>query len=779
MNEHIKCILLPTKNLSNDIILPSVKQKIKVARTEFMNKIKTFGDKEAFVYFVSVKKDCDISLSCVESKDFESVGVVGKITEIFKSDKQFMDIEIMGLTRAKLISIDEKVSKSDENIFYCECEALSYVTLDDAEEKTLVSLLVDGLDLLANKFRLTFLKIFKDELKNDFAVNATLDRLVVNLENFDKLEFLKLNDTKSRLEMVCESVQTTISKFETLGRMQKKTDEKIRQAQEDYVLREQIKVIKEELGDDDKDLDDIKNKLEKLPIDEESRKKLLYDYDKMAKTPYTSPEYAIISSYLEFATDLPWKTYGDDNFDLEEIKAKLDADHYGIDNVKERIVEYVAVKQLVGSDTKSPILCLVGPPGVGKTSIAQSIARALNKEYVHLSLGGVKDEAELRGHRKTYLGAMAGRIIKSLARAKTSNPLFLLDEVDKLANDMRGDPASALLEILDPNQNATFRDNYLELPYDLSRAMFIMTANNLDSISKPLLDRMEVIEMSSYTLDDKLNIAVRYLIPKQIKENGLEGRSVEWQPQAIEMLVNNYTREAGVRELERIVGKICRKIAINIVNGNSEDYVIDPKAVEKYLGAPKFNIGDEIINGEIGAVNGLAWTAVGGVVMPVEVRLIKGSGETILTGSLGDVIKESAKIAISLVKSKCEEFGVNVDDFKNFDIHINMPKGGVPKDGPSAGITLTTAIMSAFAKKMIVSKLAMTGEITLRGKVLAIGGLKEKLIAAQKNGVEIAIIPQENKKDMADVPASVQEKLQMHYVDNIDEVFAIAFGENK
>ena len=434
---------------------------------------------------------------------------------------------------------------------------------------------------------------------------------------------------------------------------------------------------------------------------------------------------------------------------------------------------------MAGEKNKAPIICLVGSPGVGKTSIAQSIARALGKEYIHMSLGGIRDEAEIRGHRKTYIGAMPGRIISCMSKAKTSNPLFLLDEIDKMTQDMRGDPSSAMLEVLDPNQNANFRDNYLELPFDLSQVMFIMTANSLANIQKPLLDRMEIIEMEGYTVEEKLEIAKRYLVPKQKEQNGIETCEVEFEEKAIEAIIDGYTRESGVRELERQIGSVCRKIATKIVGGDNISYVVTADNLSEYLGAIKYQGDDGVVGGEVGAVNGLAWTSVGGVTMPIEVKLLPyGSGKILLTGSLGDVMKESAEIAVSLIKSKCVSLNISEDVFNKHDIHIHVPAGATPKDGPSAGIALATAVLSAFTDKPVKKDLAMTGEVTLRGKVLAIGGLKEKTLGAMRSGIKTVIIPKQNQKDMQELPSSVLNSINFVLADNVSTVFEEACGIN-
>ena len=491
----------------------------------------------------------------------------------------------------------------------------------------------------------------------------------------------------------------------------------------------------------------------------------------MSKMNPSSPDYTVLRGYLDWILDLPFSTRTEDNMSIKDAKDVLDADHFGLEKVKERIIEHLAVIKLKGKISGS-IICLVGPPGVGKTSVASSIARATGRKFVRMSLGGVKDEAEVRGHRKTYIGAMPGRIIYGLKNAGSSNPVFLLDEIDKISSDMRGDPASALLEVLDPEQNSTFRDRFLEVPYDLSDVLFITTANTLDTIPAPLLDRMEVIELSGYTREEKYQIAKRYLVPKKLQENGVEITRVKFDESAVYEVIDGYTREAGVRNLEREIGAICRKIACDIaLNGGKKKYVVTPSLVEKYLGVKKYVKDEEVLEYEVGSATGLAWTAVGGTTLTIEVSLVPGKGEILLTGKLGDVMKESARAAISFIHANCEKYGIEESLFSNRNIHVHVPEGATPKDGPSAGITMATALCSAFTGKKVNKNIAMTGEITLRGKVLAIGGLKEKALAAYRIGIRKVIIPKTNVKDLEEIPAEIRKQITFVPVDNVSQVF--------
>ena len=537
-------------------------------------------------------------------------------------------------------------------------------------------------------------------------------------------------------------------------------------------IKESIKKKLEAQDEENEDIKDLTEKVNALAASDEVKAKLNKDLRRCARMPVSSPEYSQLINYLETAVSLPWNVYKGATVDLEEVRRVLDEDHYGIEDVKKRVIEYLAVMRRTGGKT-APVLCLVGAPGVGKTSVAKSIARALGKEYIHISLGGIHDEAEIRGHRKTYIGAMPGRIISELAGAKSSDPLFLLDEVDKLTSDMRGDPSGALLEVLDPAQNGAFRDNYLELPYDLSKVFFIATANTTSTIQKPLLDRMEVIEMSGYTEDEKLAIAKKYLIPKQLEACGLLPEEVTFLDDAVDLIIRGYTRESGVRELERKIGSVCRKITTEaLTKGLPSERKVDARTVSELLGLPPYSEKDERTDGEIGCVNGLAWTAAGGVTLPIEVKLVpSGKGDLILTGSLGDVMKESAKIALSVVRS---ETGRGLSDI---DVHIHVPAGATPKDGPSAGIALATALDSAFTDRKVSDGLAMTGELTLSGKVLKIGGLKEKLLAAKRAGMKKVIIPEDNAAEASELPDNVKSAFEIVPVSAISEVFEQAFGD--
>lgn len=601
---------------------------------------------------------------------------------------------------------------------------------------------------------------------------AFLYRAAHLMDISDRQGFLEIDDVIDKYELLLDFLEDELEIAKVEKKINRKVRESIDKGQKEYYLREQIKAIQEELGDEDDD--DLLLKADKLPIPEESKKKLKKDIERNAKMPTSSPDYAISRNYFDFVFDLPWGVESEDNNDIENARKILDEEHYGLEKIKERILEFLAVRQLT-DEKREPIICLVGPPGVGKTSIVKSIARALNRKYVRMSLGGIRDEAEIRGHRKTYVGAMPGRIISNIRIAGTMNPVFLLDEIDKLASDFKGDPSSALLEVLDPEQNNAFRDNYLEIPFDLSKVIFITTANNPDAIPAPLYDRMEIIEMSGYTPEEKLQIAKKHLIGKQLKAHGISEDRLSFTDDGIEKIIYSYTRESGVRGLEKEIANVMRKVAVKIVSGEAQDKIVVTKDnVKEYLGVEKYLENEKPEHSEVGAATGLAWTAVGGEILTIEVSIVSGKGEILLTGHLGDVMKESARTAISYIHAHAGDYDIPERAFKDKDIHIHVPEGAIPKDGPSAGITIATAVFSALTGKGVRNDVAMTGEITLRGKVLPIGGLKEKSLAAMRAGIKKVLIPVDNTKDLADIPESVKNGVKFIPVENVSEVFKIA-----
>ena len=593
----------------------------------------------------------------------------------------------------------------------------------------------------------------------------------------DKQQILEEFDDIARLEAVCAVLVRETELAGVEKKVQARVRKQIEQNQKDYFLREQIKAIQTELGDKDAtDVEDLRERLEKTPMNDEARDKASRELERLSRMAPGSPEIGVSRTYVEWLLDLPWGKTTPDNLDLKRARRVLAEDHYGLDKVKERVIEYLAVCR-IKNNMKGPVLCFVGPPGVGKTSIARSIARALGRKFVQMSLGGVRDEAEIRGHRRTYIGAIPGRIITSIKQAGTMNPVFLFDEIDKMASDVRGDPASAMLEVLDSAQNNAFRDHYLEAPFDLSGVMFITTANSVDTIPRPLLDRMELIEVSGYTEEEKLNIAKCHLLPDQIKEHGLAPRSVRMSDKVLRSLIQGYTREAGVRTLQRTIGKVVRKSAVAMLDGQLETVTVTQERLEEFLGAPRYHYEKAGKKPEIGVVNGLAYTVVGGDTLQIETTTMPGTGQLELTGSLGDVMKESARAAKSFVRAHAEEFGIDPEFYKKLDIHIHVPEGAVPKDGPSAGVTMTTALVSALTGIPVRQNVAMTGEITLRGRVLPIGGLKEKLLAAHRAGIDTVLIPKENLKDLEEVPENVRSAMKIVPAEDVHTVLETALCE--
>ena len=592
----------------------------------------------------------------------------------------------------------------------------------------------------------------------------------------DKQAILEELRPVRRLEKLCQNLRREVAILELEHQMQDKVRDQLTRSQRDYVLREQLKVIQQELGEDgqgDSELEEYRQRIAQAKLPQEVADKLTKELGRLEKQPFGSAEATVLRNYLDTVLELPWGKYTKERVNVEAARKVLDGDHYGLEKVKERILEFLAVKQL-SPQMKGQIICLVGPPGVGKTSIATSVAHAIHRNMARISLGGVHDEAEIRGHRKTYVGAMPGRIIAAIKQADSCNPLLLLDEIDKLGNDQRGDPASALLEVLDAEQNATFRDHFLEVPFDLSDVLFITTANTLDTIPKPLLDRMEVIELSSYTDEEKVEIAKRHLIPKQIKRHGLTKAKFKLSDDALRMLIRGYTRESGVRILERQIGALCRKAAMRLVTGAVKSVSVTEKNLEELLGIPRYHPDHIPQTEQVGVVNGLAWTSVGGEILEVEVAVVPGIGKVELTGNLGDVMKESAHAALTYIRSRAAQLGIEADFHKTKDLHIHFPEGAVPKDGPSAGIAITTAMVSALTGLPVKTELAMTGEVTLRGRVLPIGGLKEKTMAAYRNGIRTVLIPADNEKDLEEIDPTVKAGLRFVPVEQVDQVLAEA-----
>lgn len=711
----------------------------------------------------------DAKIDFPTKNEIYTTGTVAKIKQLLKMPQDTIRVLIEGLNRAVIdnyIQTDpffkveiKEVMESDEKA--------------DTQEEALMRSILNLFERYMNmtkKLPPDILISLENVSNPGRFADIVASHLAIKIE--DKQRILETLEFKDRLELLFQIISQEIEILEIEKKINYRVKKQIEKNQKEYYLREQMKAIQKELGQQDErtaEADEYREKILALELKEDIQEKLLKEVDRMEKMPAAAVELSVIRTYLDWVLSLPWNSFTQDSVDIKKAAKVLEEDHYGLTKVKERILEFLAVRKLSGK-IKGPILCLVGPPGVGKTSLARSVARAMGRKFVRVSLGGVRDEAEIRGHRRTYVGSMPGRVIQGIRQARSQNPVFLLDEIDKMNADFRGDPSSALLEVLDPEQNNSFSDHYLEIPFDLSRVMFIATANNLYNIPRPLLDRMEVVTIPGYTEDEKLEIAKRHLIPKQLKEHGLDLSYVTFHDSALIKIVRNYTREAGVRNLERAIANICRKIARAVVEGEKNTIDVDEDLVEKFLGVPRYHYGTVEKQDLIGVATGLAWTEVGGDILNIEVSVMKGEGKLILTGKLGDVMQESAHASYSYVRSKAHLLNIDEDFHKKYDIHIHVPEGAIPKDGPSAGITITCALISALAMRPVDRTVAMTGEITLRGRVLPVGGIKEKVLAAHRAGIKTIILPEENTKDLEEVPQRVKDELCFIFVNTMDEV---------
>lgn len=761
-------LALPFVPLRGIVVFPKLLSNIDIGREKSLAAVDYAMEHDRRM-IVAAQIDEDVDNPGVE--DVYNVGTLVKIQQVLRLPGGIVRILVDGLARVELHGYTDKKD-------YIEAAAIKMTEVygnaneDEALRRLMLRRFIEWLDNLKGNEEIQD----KAQHINDAGVLADFIVAQLPLRLVARQQMLEMTDVRSRMRRVCGLLDTEVDIASLESKLNMEVRGKMDQQQKEYYLREKIKAIHQELGDKydkDTEVEELRNKIRKMKLPKNVEEVMLKEVDRLDSMPPMMAESAIIRSYLDWMMDLPWTKETKDRLDLAEAQKILDEDHYGLEKIKDRVVEYLAVRQLTKS-LKGPILCFVGPPGTGKTSIARSIARAMNRKYVRISLGGVRDEAEIRGHRRTYIGALPGRIIAGMKQAGTKNPVFLLDEIDKMTSDMRGDPSSALLEVLDPEQNNTFSDHFIEVPFDLSRVLWITTANVISDIPRPLLDRMEIIEFTSYTEEEKLQIAKRYLVPKQIRENGLLASQAKFSDAVLRHIIQDYTRESGVRTLEKTIGTVCRKVGKSILLAEDKPLSVSVRNLEKFLGPIKFLPTEVTKTDEVGRVTGLAWTQVGGEVLETEVAAVKGKGNLLLTGQLGDVMKESAEAGLTYIRSRAEELGLAEDFYATTDIHIHLPEGAVPKDGPSAGITMATAVASALTGKKVHHDLAMTGEITLRGTVLPVGGIKEKVIAAHRAGIHKILLPEENKRDMVDVPQTVKKDVQFVFVHHMDEVLTQA-----
>ncbi|MEO2507661.1 endopeptidase La [Clostridium paraputrificum] len=762
MKEYIRLPLIPLRGLT---IFPNMVLHFDVGREKSVAAIEEAMLNDENIFLASQR---DPEIEEPTSENISKIGTLCKIKQIIKMPGDIVRVLVEGKVRCEI-----KEYFNNENYFEVSISEVNE-TLEESPE----------IEAYFNSLKKTLARFLKQSGENtsEFAKEIKLVDNVIEyvdmvsgylpISEEKKQEILETLDIKKRIEAIIVFIENEIKVVQVQKKLAKKMKKSVDDSQKEFYLREQLKFIQQELGQDDEETKIIKEyeqKLETMRLPKEVKEKASYELKKLKGMNISSSEGNTIQSYLDWVFDLPWGKNTKERLDINRAEEVLNEEHYGLDDVKERILEYLSVKKMSGT-LKGPILCLVGPPGVGKTSIARSIAKAINRKYVRMSLGGMRDEAEIRGHRRTYVGAIPGRIVYSLKEAKSMNPLILLDEIDKLSSDYKGNPGDALLEVLDSEQNKTFRDNYMELPIDLSKVLFITTANSLDTIPRPLLDRMEVVEVSGYTYEEKFNIARNHLIPKIFKEYKLNNEVITINDEAIRFVIDGYTRESGVRSLERVISSLIRKSIASILKNDLEAMNIDKAKVEELLGTKRYSFDEKMKEDKVGVVTGMAWTAYGGDTLPVEAMVMSGSGKLQLTGQLGDVMQESAKAAYTYVRANASKYNIEEDFYKTKDIHIHVPEGAVPKDGPSAGVTMVTALVSALSGNKVKCNVAMTGEVTLTGRVLAIGGLKEKSLAAYRMGIDTIIIPKENEKDIEKIPYSVKENLTIITAEEVGEV---------
>ena len=766
--------VLPILPLRNTVLFPGVVIPISIGREKSLKLIKEVYRKNKILGAVAQN---NVNIDEPEIKDLYKTGTVAQILKILEMPDGSTSVIIQGKKRFEIMDL-----VSDKPYYVARIDVLEDKRSGSEDElKAIVATLKD-LSLKIIKLSSNIPPEATFAVKNIESSAFLINFLSSNndMEIAEKQKLLEIDDLKQRgirlLEYLAKEVQMLELKYD----IQSKVKHDLDQQQREYLLHQQMKTIQDELGGNpvEQDIKDLKEKAKKKKWLKETAEVFNKELEKLGRLNPAAGEYSVQMNYVQTMLDLPWKEYTKDNFNLKRAQNILDKDHFGLDNVKDRIIEHLAVLKLKG-DMKSPIVCLVGPPGVGKTSLGKSVARALNRKYVRVSLGGLHDESEIRGHRKTYIGAMPGRIIQSLKKAKSSNPVFVLDEIDKVGRDFHGDPESALLEVLDPEQNSAFHDNYLEVDYDLSRILFIATANTTSTISPALLDRMEIIEVTGYLVEEKLEIAKQHLVPKQISEHGLPKAKLKFAKEALQNIIENYTRESGVRQLDKQIAKVIRVVAKKIALEEQYNPALSVKSIKEILGTPRFMRDHYENNDFAGVVTGLAWTSVGGEILFVESSISKGNGKLTLTGNLGDVMKESAVLALEYLKSHSPMLGLDVEIFDKCNVHVHVPEGAIPKDGPSAGITMITSLASTFTQRKVKANLAMTGEITLRGKVLPVGGIKEKILAAKRAGITDIIISKDNLKDIEEIKEIYRKDLTFHYVDNILQVLELALMKGK
>lgn len=768
-NDANPIVQLPLVCTRGVVVFPNQEVIIDVGREKSTRAVEEAQEKyESQVVLVAQR---DLALEEPDVNDVYSYGTLCQIKHIRRMDG-YLRVKFRGMQRVELHTII-----NDDTLMSVTAEVKTDIAQDPMEEVALVRKIAKQFEEIEAVSQ-TIPKEMINELAKGVSAPVLSDQIAqlfpFTLEK--RQELLETLGVNERLYLILQEIESEKELSQIENKINDKVKTRIEESQKEYYLREKMRAIKEELGDvpdTDKDVDAIRKRLEENPYPDSIKDKIRDELSRYEMLPAASGETGVIKTYIDWMMDLPWWQESRDNEDLNLASEILDADHYGLEKIKERILEYLAVKQMTNS-LRAPIICLVGPPGVGKTSLAKSVARALDRKFVKISLGGVKDESEIRGHRRTYLGSIPGRFIQAMKKAGTVNPVFLIDEIDKMASDYKGDPASAMLEVLDPEQNSLFSDHYIEEPYDLSKVLFIATANYLENIPNALRDRLEIIELSSYTELEKIEIAKRHLVPKQIKENGLKTSQLKIDDEMISFLIRYYTRESGVRQLERVIATVCRKSVLAILKDNKRSIKVTKKLVKEWLGHEKFEYGKRETKDQIGTVTGLAYTSFGGDVLQVEVNHFEGKGKLVITGQLGDVMKESATIAYDYVRANAKKYKIQPEVFEKNDIHIHVPEGAVPKDGPSAGVTLTTALVSSLSDTPVKANLAMTGEVTLRGNVLPIGGLKEKSMAAHRCGITTIVIPKANVKDLDDVPATVKESVNFVPVERVSQVLDVA-----